>query len=1229
MKKLILLLFAITFTSAAWAITTPSYNGTYEAVYASDCAPELVTFNQLTTPSGTFSKKIWFDDGTVLTTFSGASIAHNYTVAGEYDIYIQYYTSSGADNGYDYCRIEIYGQPGPVVNVYGATSACPGDKVRFQVSQGWSPTDLGFVYSWDFGDGSPLEVTNYPDVQHIFPSTGTFNITVTTTGGPCGGGPYTSVGSFTIGSGIPLPSGLDYNVFPSPNEVCPNQEWHYSFPDEFASVFVQWGDGEYSTSEHNHNYDALGTYYPQVTITNGCGFSQTFVDTVKVLNNLPWSPSMYYDINYNSLVCPGTTVHFSTWLPATELEWHLQDGTLISTENYFEYDFDATDTVYVIATNGCGYDTTLYAPVSVVSNIPVDPYDVDAYIPPSVCTGALFNFVSDDGDPNDFMSYTWDFGDGTVVDQYGGSHEYAASGTYNVVFTATNSCGQDTVINFTVVAGTGVAPDPSSIFYFVPEDAEVCPNDSALFVGLYYVADGTYSMDFGDATTSATPNVLHIFGVDYFYFTHAYTALGSYNTALTFTNGCGLSITKNLTVNVGSNFEVDGNAFYDETSSICLGDPIVFHGFGGNQFIWDFGDGSGTLITDDVMDDVPHVYENPGSYTVSVQITNGCSNTITQDINILVPDNKIYITTNTVDATCQSADGKAIAVITGGEAPYDVTWSNGSNSILVDSLASGIYVCNVTDQNGCYSFGIATLSDAEAPAIVINNVIDVTCHGGHNGVIDINVIGSSGPYTFDWSNGSNAEDQAGLYAGPYEVYVTDAYGCISTASIVVNEPDEVQVSFIVTDASCGGTDGEINVTANGSTGPFTYVWSGGEVGSTLSDLGLGVYEVNVIDAEGCVVTQSTTVDEDNGTGGPAIALNDLSDLDCGGAGSTIDIAVFAATSPIMYSWSTGATTEDITVTNEGSYTVTVTDATGCKAIEVFTVDHADPTGTPICMVSVDSMYSANEVIWEKPVSTTINSFKIYRESSQAGLYYHVGTVPYDSLSVFTDIVANPQIQSWRYKLTTVDDCGAESSLSEEHKTIHLNQNLGLAPGSVNLIWDDYEGFGYTTFNVVRYTASTGYVTLASLSSLNHSYTDPSAPLTDSTLFYIITIDLASPCVATRAQNNNTVRSNRTDNALAPPIDINTVEETVAHLAYSHVYPNPANSSVTVEFEVSQSGNYNIQLIDAIGNVIFTEACGKVDLFYKKNIDISQLERGVYFVNILSEEGRISKRLIKL
>lgn len=1228
-NKFLLAACCFLFSLSTYAVTIVSYGGRFSANYTSNCTPANITLNDISSPGGTLTRNVQWNDGTAMTPWSGTSISHNYLVGNTYDIHIDYYGSMGAYLGHDIVRIEVYGQPGPVESVYGSTSACPNDRVRLEVSQGLNPSP-GMSYSWNWGDGSPLEVSSSNDLYHTYTAVGTYNVTVTATGGPCPG-TYTSNGTVTIGTGIPLPPYVSYNIYMIENKACPMQEVYFAYPNEFASSFVQWGDGTYSSSgEHRHAYPAVGTYYPTVTITNGCGSSFTLRDTIEIVNNVRWNPASYISVNNSSPICPGSEVRFDTYSGAVSQTWYNQAGSPISTETYFKTTFNSTDSVYVVLTNGCGYDTTIYSIVQVVSNIPIDEHYVNTYVPSSVCTGSQFAYSADYGDdPQEDYTYTWTFGTGAPAQNgMSGYFEYPSNGTYNGMLHIKNTCGMDTTINFTVTAGTGIAPDPMSLNYFVPEDAEVCPGDSALFVGLYYTSDGIFTADFGDGVIDNTPETLQVMGATYFYFTHAYSAVGSYNTSMTFTNGCGLSITKNLTVNVGSNYNAVSGAFFDEATSICLGEPINFHGFGGNQFVWDFGDGTGTLVTNTVMDNVPHVYENPGSYLVAVQVTNGCGYTELSEINVLIPDNRINITTNTIDASCGEADGKAISVITGGNPPYNVTWSNGSSEILVDSLSSGIYVCNVSDQNGCYNFGIATVSDAEAPAIVVNTVVDVTCHGGHDGAIDINVIGSSGPYHYSWSNGSTSEDLSGLVAGPYEVYVTNAYGCVATASINVEQPEEVKISFLVTDASCGGNDGKIQASANGSSGPFTYVWSGtGFTGPNYNGLDYGIYEVNVIDSKGCVVTAQTTVDEDNGMGGPVIALNSISNLDCGGTGSTIDISVFATTGTPTYAWSHGPTTQDVTVTNAGNYTVTVTDGS-CHAIEVYTINHANPAVAPVCMVSVDSMYAANKVIWEKPVSTDIAYFKIYRESSQAGLYYHVGSVPYDSLSIFTDVVANPQIQSWRYKLSVVDECGAESALSEHHKTIHLNQNLGLAPGSVNLIWDDYEGFPYSTFNVVRYTQAAGYVTLAGVSSLNHSYTDPAAPLSDSTLFYIITLDMADPCVSTRAQNNNTVRSNRSDNAIMIPSGVG-VNETPAGYGYTHIYPNPANENLTVEFEVTTPADYTIQVVDALGQQVLSMPCGKIDHFCKKEISLSAMQRGVYFVNIVSAEGRISKRVVKL
>lgn len=1221
-----LLLFSMFtfFCNSLFAITVSSSNLYFNATYSSDCTPSTVTFTSLSTPVGTFSKKINFDyTGDV--NWAGATINHVYPIANTYDVWVSYYNSGGGLISYDYVRIEIHGQPGAVSADYGATEACPGDNVRFRVSQGWE-SQSSYSYVWNWGDGSPLETTDYNDSKHAYSSPGVYNITVTTTG-PCGG-PYTSNGTFNIATNVQLPASLQYNIYLGGGDICPGQDVYFSYPEDYASSFVQWGDGSYSnTNEHLHEYTTLGTFYPLVTITNGCGFSYTFQDTVNVLNNLPWSPSMYYDFMNSSPACPGEQIYFQTWIDAASYGWYDQSGNLLSDQNYFEQSYNSADTVTLVVINGCGYDTTFNSYINIVNNIPIDPNNFDPYMTDSVCLGSTFSYTGQFfSDNNDQYNYSWDFGDGGTSDQFSGNYEYTTNGNFTASVTATNTCGMDTTVTLNVYVGSGIGPDPNSFAYFVPEDGEACPGDSALFVGLYYIPDATFSIDFGDGFSSNSPELLNIANSQYFFFTHAYTSLGIFNTTLTITNSCGLSIQKTQDVKIGANIPLSFGAFYDENANICLGDPINFYGWGASQFVWDFGDGTGSLVTNNVMDPIAHFYDEPGSYTVTVQASNSCGNSNYDQMNITIPDNRINITTNTIDAQCGQADGKAIAVITGGNPPYNISWSNGSTSILVDSLTSGIYVCNVSDENGCYNFGIATLSDAQAPAIIVNTVVDVTCNGGNDGAIDINVIGNTGPFVYNWSNGSNSEDIAGLVSGPYEIYVTDANGCTSTASIYVDQPDEVQVSFIVSDASCGNNDGKIIASANGNSGPYTYVWSSpATVGDILSNIGLGVYEVNVIDSKGCIVTTSTTVDENNGIGGPAIALNSISDLDCNGAGSTIDISVFASSGTTTYSWSTGATTQDITITNEGDYTVTVTDALGCQAIEVYSIDHASPDGQAICMVSVDSLYSVNEVIWEKAVSSDIDYYNIYRESSQNGLYYLVGSVNYDSLSIFTDYVANPMITAWRYKVSVVDFCGQESAISESHKTIHLNQNLGLG-GTINLIWDQYEGFNYSTYNIIRYTASSGWNVVGSVSSANNSYTDPTPPA-DSTLFYVIEVIPTDPCLATRAANNNSTRSNRSQNPVgAPDTTSNGIFEK-GNIEGIAIYPNPNNGLFTFEADFIGDEDAIVTVMTIDGKQLMSfDVAGKTGRF-KRSIDLSAAAAGIYFVRVQSETSSFAKKII--
>jgi hypothetical protein len=140
----------------------------------------------------------------------------------------------------------------------------------------------------------------------------------------------------------------------------------------------------------------------------------------------------------------------------------------------------------------------------------------------------------------------------------------------------------------------------------------------------------------------------------------------------------------------------------------------------------------------------------------------------------------------------------------------------------------------------------------------------------------------------------------------------------------------------VTDALCReGSTGAIDLTPTGGTPPYTYAWSNDATSEDVTGLAAGSYSVTVTDAHGCTASASFTVAQ------PAAALDAsgvVSDVPCHGAATgAIDLTVTGGTAPYTYSWSNGATTEDVGDLVVGAYGVTVTDAHACTTSASFTV----------------------------------------------------------------------------------------------------------------------------------------------------------------------------------------------------------------------------------------------------------------------------------------------------
>lgn len=508
----------------------------------------------------------------------------------------------------------------------------------------------------------------------------------------------------------------------------------------------------------------------------------------------------------------------------------------------------------------------------------------------------------------------------------------------------------------------------------------------------------------------------------------------------------------------------------------------------------------------------------PGKYYVTVEDIIGC--TSQDSFNITAPDS-IFLSMILNDANCGVNNGNATVVATGGNSPFEYRWTTGDSVPVVDSLESGIYVVNVTDQNGCTQSAIATVNDLGGSTITVDAANDVSCYGGSDGSIAISITGGVTPYTTSWSNTAVTEDVSGLVAGPYEISVTDGDGCRSLKSILVNQPNPILIGLGVFDSNCDQLSGSATTNVKGGIAPYSYKWNTGSTEMDISSLGLGVYSVTVTDGNSCEAQKSFAVSE---IGAPVVYIDSIIEGTCGNSDGAIYITSYGGSGTTLdYLWSTNSTEEDLVGINPGEYSVNVTDSVGCSGAAVAEIMAEKPETPAICIVTVDTATNNNEVVWEKPITNEIDHYNIYRESTQSNVYLKIGEHSYNSESIFVDKNSNALQRSYRYKISSVNVCGVESDLSPHHKTMHLTINIG-DNGLRNLIWDHYEGFNILTYYIHRYTPESGWVLYDSIQSNLTSFVDSDTPLNVS---YYIEIINPNGCVATKSKvtNKNSSRSN--------------------------------------------------------------------------------------------------------
>jgi hypothetical protein len=321
---------------------------------------------------------------------------------------------------------------------------------------------------------------------------------------------------------------------------------------------------------------------------------------------------------------------------------------------------------------------------------------------------------------------------------------------------------------------------------------------------------------------------------------------------------------------------------------------------------------------------------SPDNYSVTVTDANGCSTTA--QATITQPDSLSVSYTKT-DTDCAQPNGEITLNVTGGTVPYNYLWSNNATSNPLSQIPAGMYEVIVSDANNCAYVLSIEIETADAPVIAVTSS-DVSCYGGNDGSISVNVTGGTPPYSYSWNNGNTTSTITGLTAGPYLLTVTDASGCFEFTSTSIGQPDSTEFNVDITDVLCKQKTGTVNITIiSGGTPPFSFDWSNGYTGNPNSLLEPGTYTVTITDAAGCVTILTTTVSQID----TFRITTSSTPAHSGNADGQATVTMLNGTPPYNILWSNGQTTATITGLSPGLYTVHVEDANGCEASDTIMV----------------------------------------------------------------------------------------------------------------------------------------------------------------------------------------------------------------------------------------------------------------------------------------------------
>jgi len=485
-----------------------------------------------------------------------------------------------------------------------------------------STTYAGFIskWIWDFGDGNIQEVSYpaNPDTDHIYLTAGTYTVKLTIiSSDSCKAERMETieinpspVANFDVSNtcqGTPV----KFNDLTQTSGAGIINGWIWNFGDGASGI-----NNSSSLQNPEHSYSATGTYQVSLTVFAANGCSSALVKTITI------SDTPFVDFSFDNH-CAASAIQFTS---ATTIDkstvstwnWSFGDGitsVLPDPQHIYNTPGDYNVTLTIANIEGC--ENSISHPVS-IRPVPVSKFSINT----PACSQYKVAFTDQSSTPIGYIiRWEYNFGDGSGAtinypDNTNVSHTYNTYGTYTATLTVVTNDN----CSATSSESVQVLPSPVANFDFNVSCLEVPVQFSDLSQGNLI----SWEWNFDDAgslsnNTSNQQNPLH-----------SYQQAGNYQVTLLVQNANGCHDTISRTISIAPKPAIDFSF-----NNGCAADTVHFNSsthvdaVATSSWFWQFGDNTTSADADP-----HHIYANPGTYSVSLTITNlnGCTNVRTRQV---------------------------------------------------------------------------------------------------------------------------------------------------------------------------------------------------------------------------------------------------------------------------------------------------------------------------------------------------------------------------------------------------------------------------------------------------------------------------------------------------------------------------------------------------------------------------------------------------------------------